>query len=89
MTRRVARNGCGQAEARVASESVRLSVTTTSSPTSSAPSSVHSDTRANPCAGASGASALGPNHGKQIGTPPRMAAAAVNRLCALRKRTSS
>ena len=39
--------------------------------------------RAKPWSGASGAPAFGPNHGKQIGTPPRIGLPASNRLSAL------
>ena len=39
--------------------------------------------RAKPCSGASGAPAFGPNHGKQIGTPPRIGLPASKRLSPL------
>jgi hypothetical protein len=43
--------------------------------------------RAKPCCGAFGLTALGPNHGKISGTPPRIALAGSNRLWPLMNST--
>ena len=50
-------------------------------------STCHFEIRAKPCAGASGSSCLSQNHGKQIGTPPRIAFSDWKRLDLLRKMT--
>src|ERR1700680_3972024 len=64
-------------------------LTATPSSTCSIDSSCHSFVRTNPCAGALWASTFSPNHGKQIGTPPRIACPCSHRDCELRKSTSS
>ena len=51
--------------------------------------SVHTAVRANPCAGAPPALGCGPNHGKQIGTPPRIGLPGSNALLRLMKRTGA
>src|SRR5450755_5023347 len=64
-------------------------LTVTASPESEMASSCHDFVRTNPCAGALGLSALSPNHGKQIGTPPRIAMPSCQRDFELTKSTSS
>src|SRR5256886_13678380 len=58
-----------------------------SSPDRSVDSTAHSFTRAKPCIGSFGSEAFAPNHGQQIGTPPRIALSGLNALAELIQRT--
>src|SRR5712675_195380 len=64
-------------------------LTVTASPACAIDSSCHAFVLTKPCAGALGSSALPPNQGKQIGTPPRIAYPCSHRDCELTNSTSS
>src|SRR5262249_19876510 len=82
------RNSAGHHFLVVSSLSVNM-LTITASPSCTIASSCQAFARTKPCAGALVSPTLSPNHGKQIGTPPRIAWPCSHCDCELTKSTSS